>query len=33
MPGLPVVKIVRMRIGALQLGKLKRGQWPFLTIQ
>jgi 23S rRNA pseudouridine2605 synthase len=29
--GLPVVRIVRMRIGALRLDKLKPGQWRYLT--
>ena len=29
--GLPVVRILRVRIGTLQLGKLKRGQWRYLT--
>ncbi len=31
--GLPVVKIVRLRIGALQLGNLKPRQWRHLTPQ
>ena len=31
--GLPVVKIVRVRIGTLQLGSLKAGQWRELTPQ
>jgi 23S rRNA pseudouridine2605 synthase len=29
--GLPVVRILRVRIGTLRLGKLKRGQWRYLT--
>jgi 23S rRNA pseudouridine2605 synthase len=29
--GLPVVRIVRVRIGTLILGKLKPGQWRYLT--
>jgi 23S rRNA pseudouridine2605 synthase len=29
--GLPVVRILRVRIGTLQLGNLKRGQWRYLT--
>lgn len=29
--GLPVVRILRIRIGTLQLGNLKRGQWRYLT--
>lgn len=29
--GLPVVRIVRVRIGTLQLGKLKPRQWRYLT--
>jgi 23S rRNA pseudouridine2605 synthase len=29
--GLPVVRVLRVRIGTLQLGKLKRGQWRYLT--
>ncbi|MFN8413189.1 MAG: pseudouridine synthase [Anaerolineales bacterium] len=29
--GLPVVKIIRMRIGTLHLGSLKPRQWRFLT--
>ncbi len=29
--GLPVVKIIRMRIGTLKLGSLKPRQWRFLT--
>ncbi|MBI5351325.1 MAG: rRNA pseudouridine synthase [Chloroflexi bacterium] len=29
--GLPVVKIIRMRIGALKLGSLKPRQWRYLT--
>jgi 23S rRNA pseudouridine2605 synthase len=29
--GLPVVRIVRIRIGTLQLGKLKSRQWRYLT--
>lgn len=31
--GLPVVKIIRVRIGSLELGRLKRGQWRYLTEQ
>lgn len=29
--GLPVVRIVRISIGALQLGRLKKGEWRYLT--
>jgi 23S rRNA pseudouridine2605 synthase len=29
--GLPVVKIIRIRIGGIHLGSLKPGQWRFLT--
>jgi 23S rRNA pseudouridine2605 synthase len=29
--GLPVVKLIRVRIGSLELGKLKSGQWRHLT--
>lgn len=29
--GLPVVKIIRLRIGTLKLGSLKPGQWRHLT--
>jgi 23S rRNA pseudouridine2605 synthase len=29
--GLPVVKIIRVRIGALQLGNLKPREWRYLT--
>jgi 23S rRNA pseudouridine2605 synthase len=29
--GLPVTRIIRMRIGALLLGKLKPGEWRYLT--
>ncbi|MFH1447109.1 MAG: pseudouridine synthase, partial [Chloroflexota bacterium] len=29
--GLPVSKIKRMRIGTLQLGNLKPGEWRFLS--
>ena len=29
--GLPVVRIIRVRIGTLQLGKLKPRQWRYLT--
>ncbi len=29
--GLPVVRIVRVRIGTLQLGRLKPGEWRYLT--
>jgi 23S rRNA pseudouridine2605 synthase len=29
--GLPVVRIIRVRIGSLELGKLKPGQWRSLT--
>jgi 23S rRNA pseudouridine2605 synthase len=28
--GLPVVKIIRIRIGSLKLGKLKPGEWRYL---
>lgn len=31
--GLPVVKILRISIGPLQLGNLKSGQWRYLTRQ
>jgi len=31
--GLPVVRIVRIRIGTLQLGKLKPRQWRYLTAE
>ena len=31
--GLPVVKIIRVRIGSLHLGSLKPGQWRHLTAQ
>jgi 23S rRNA pseudouridine2605 synthase len=31
--GLPVVRILRVRIGTLRLGKLKRGQWRYLSNQ
>lgn len=31
--GLPVVRIVRIRIGALRLGNLKPRQWRYLTQQ
>jgi 23S rRNA pseudouridine2605 synthase len=31
--GLPVVKIIRLRIGSLQLGVLKPRQWRYLTPQ
>lgn len=31
--GLPVVKILRVSIGPLQLGNLKSGQWRYLTRQ
>lgn len=31
--GLPVVRILRVRIGTLQLGKLKPRQWRYLTTQ
>lgn len=30
--GLPVVSIVRVRIGSLRLGNLKPGQWKYLTV-
>jgi len=29
--GLPVARIIRMRIGTLRLGKLKPGEWRYLT--
>jgi 23S rRNA pseudouridine2605 synthase len=29
--GLPVVSIIRLRIGSLRLGNLKPGQWKYLT--
>ena len=31
--GLPVVRIIRLRIGSLQLGRLKPRQWRYLTAQ
>jgi 23S rRNA pseudouridine2605 synthase len=31
--GLPVVRILRVRIGTLLLGDLKPGQWRYLTAQ
>jgi 23S rRNA pseudouridine2605 synthase len=31
--GLPIVKILRIRIGALRLGNLKPRQWRYLTMQ
>ena len=31
--GLPVVRILRVRIGSLRLGNLKPRQWRYLTIQ
>lgn len=31
--GLPVVRILRMRIGALRLGTLKPGEWRFLSTE
>jgi len=31
--GLPVVRILRIRIGTLQLGSLKPRQWRYLTIK
>jgi len=31
--GLPVVKIIRVRIGTLRLGTLKQRQWRYLTTQ
>jgi 23S rRNA pseudouridine2605 synthase len=31
--GLPIVKIVRIRIGSLRLGNLKPRQWRYLTMQ
>ena len=30
--GLPVVRIIRVRIGSLRLGKLKPRQWRYLTV-
>jgi 23S rRNA pseudouridine2605 synthase len=30
--GLPVVKIIRVRIGTLNLGSLKPGEWRYLTL-
>jgi 23S rRNA pseudouridine2605 synthase len=30
--GLPVVKIIRVRIGTLQLGDLKQGEWRHLSV-
>lgn len=31
--GLPVVRIMRIRIGSLRLGNLKPRQWRYLTMQ
>ena len=31
--GLPVVRIVRIRIGSLRLGNLKPRQWRYITMQ
>jgi 23S rRNA pseudouridine2605 synthase len=31
--GLPVVRILRIRIGSLRLGNLKPRQWRYLTMQ
>ncbi len=31
--GLPVVRIIRVRIGSLRLGRLKPGEWRYLTDQ
>ena len=31
--GLPVVRVLRVRIGSLRLGNLKPGQWRYLTAQ
>jgi 23S rRNA pseudouridine2605 synthase len=31
--GLPVVKIIRVRMGSLRLGNLKSGQWRHLTVE
>lgn len=31
--GLPIVKILRIRIGALRLGNLEPRQWRYLTMQ
>jgi len=31
--GLPVVRIIRVRIGTLRLGNLKPRQWRYLTTQ
>jgi 23S rRNA pseudouridine2605 synthase len=31
--GLPVVRILRTRIGTLRLGNLKPRQWRYLTMQ
>jgi 23S rRNA pseudouridine2605 synthase len=31
--GLPVVRIVRVRIGELRLGSLKPKEWRYLTMQ
>jgi 23S rRNA pseudouridine2605 synthase len=31
--GLPVVKIIRVRIGSLRLGALKPGEWRYLTAE
>ena len=31
--GLPIVRLIRIRMGSLQLGRLKPGEWRFLTPQ
>ena len=31
--GLPIVRILRIRIGSLRLGNLKARQWRYLTMQ
>ena len=31
--GLPIVRILRVRIGSLRLGNLKPRQWRYLTMQ
>ncbi|MEN6481128.1 MAG: pseudouridine synthase [Anaerolineaceae bacterium] len=31
--GLPIVKLIRIRIGSLSLGELKPGEWRYLTAQ
>jgi 23S rRNA pseudouridine2605 synthase len=31
--GLPIVRILRIRIGTMRLGNLKPRQWRYLTVQ